>query len=161
MGRQKRDGNHSSPQNKLIQDSERNEENRYPAPDPNKTKIDYPKEPNEAHKNTLKKEILREITENFIAMLLDKVNQNVQEALRKFQNNKNKEYEKTQKQISELKGALNIYQSEIQNTINIEISELRMKIDNLKEKKTHDMENLRKKKVKQKYKTQWKATQVD
>jgi hypothetical protein len=35
-------------------------------------------------------------------MLLDKVNQNVQEALKKSQDNKNKEYEKTQKQISEL-----------------------------------------------------------
>jgi hypothetical protein len=29
-------------------------------------------------------------------MLLDKVNQNVQEALKKFQENKNKDYEKTQ-----------------------------------------------------------------
>jgi hypothetical protein len=32
------------PQNKLEQDSEGNEENVYPAPDPNKTKIDYPKD---------------------------------------------------------------------------------------------------------------------
>jgi hypothetical protein len=31
-------------------------------------------------------------------MLLDLVNQNVQEALKKFQDNKSKEYEKTQKQ---------------------------------------------------------------
>jgi hypothetical protein len=45
MGRQKRDGNHSPHKNKLIQDSEGNEENRYPVPEPNKTKIDYPKEP--------------------------------------------------------------------------------------------------------------------
>jgi hypothetical protein len=30
-------------------------------------------------------------------ILLDKVNQNVQETLKKFQDNKNKEYEKTQK----------------------------------------------------------------
>jgi hypothetical protein len=30
-------------------------------------------------------------------MLLDMVNQNVQEAFKKFQDNKNKEYEKTQK----------------------------------------------------------------
>jgi gas vesicle protein len=44
-----------------------------------------------------------EITENFMEMLLDKVNQNVQEALKKFQDNKNKEYEKIQKQISELR----------------------------------------------------------
>jgi DNA-binding protein YbaB len=39
-------------------------------------------------------------------MLLDMVNQNVQEALKKLKNNKNKEYEKTQKQINELIGAL-------------------------------------------------------
>jgi hypothetical protein len=30
-------------------------------------------------------------------MLLDKVNQNVQEALKKFQDNKNREYDKTKK----------------------------------------------------------------
>jgi hypothetical protein len=42
MGRQKRDGNHFPQKNKLVQDSEGNEENGYPAPDPNKTKIDYP-----------------------------------------------------------------------------------------------------------------------
>jgi hypothetical protein len=32
-------------------------------------------------------------------MLLDMVNQNVQEALKKFQDNKNKEYEKTKRQM--------------------------------------------------------------
>jgi DNA-binding protein YbaB len=35
-------------------------------------------------------------------MLLDMVNQNVQEALKKFQDTKHKEYEKTQKQMNEL-----------------------------------------------------------
>jgi DNA-binding protein YbaB len=40
-------------------------------------------------------------------MLLDMVNQNIQEALKKLQDTKNKEYEKTQKQINELIGALN------------------------------------------------------
>jgi ABC-type glycerol-3-phosphate transport system substrate-binding protein len=94
MGRWKRDGNHSPPPNKLVQDSEGNEENRYLDSDSNKTKIDYPKEPNEAHTNILKEEILQEITENFMEMLLDKVSQNVQEALKKFQDNKNKEYER-------------------------------------------------------------------
>jgi uncharacterized protein Yka (UPF0111/DUF47 family) len=89
--------------------------------------------------------MLQEITENFMEMLLDKVNKNVQEALKKFQDNKNKEYEKTQKQISELTGALNKYQSETENTINREINELRLKIDSIKEEVTHDMENLRKK----------------
>jgi hypothetical protein len=103
---------------------------------PNKTKIDYPKEPNEAHKNNLKEEILQEITENFKEMLPDKINQNVQEALKKFQDNKNKEYEKTQKQINEFIGTLNKYQSETENTINREINELRMKIENIKEEVT-------------------------
>jgi hypothetical protein len=32
LGRQKRDGNHSPPKNKLTQDSEGNEENGYPVP---------------------------------------------------------------------------------------------------------------------------------
>jgi hypothetical protein len=36
MGR-RRDGNHSPQKNNLIQDSEGNEENGYPLPDPNKT----------------------------------------------------------------------------------------------------------------------------
>jgi hypothetical protein len=43
-------------------------------------------------------------------------NQNVQDALKKFQDTKNKEYEKTQKQINELIGALYKHQSEIENT---------------------------------------------
>jgi hypothetical protein len=107
MGRRKRDGNHTPPQNNLIQDSEGNEENRYLVPDSNKTKINDTKEPSNAHKNILKEEILQVITENFMVMILDTVNQNVQEALKKFQNTKNKEYEKTKKQISELIGALN------------------------------------------------------
>jgi molecular chaperone GrpE (heat shock protein) len=69
------------------------------------------------------------------------VNQNIQGALKKFQDTKNKVHKKTQKQISKLIGALNKHQSEIENTINTEISELKMKIDNIKE----DVENLRKK----------------
>jgi hypothetical protein len=39
-------------------------------------------------------------------MLLDLTNQNIQEALKKLQDNKNKKYEKTQKQINEITGAL-------------------------------------------------------
>jgi hypothetical protein len=74
MGRRKRDGNHSSPQNNLIQDSEGNEENGYTVPDSNKTKINDAKEPNNAHKNNLKEEILQVITENFMEMLLDMIN---------------------------------------------------------------------------------------
>jgi chromosome segregation ATPase len=78
-------------------------------------------------------------------MLVDMVNQNIKEALKKFQDTKNKEYKKTWKQISELIAALNKYQSETQNTVNREINELKVEIDNIKEEVTHDMENLRKK----------------
>jgi hypothetical protein len=64
MGRRKREGNHSPLKNKLVQYVEQNEEHGYPYPDSNKTKINYTKEPNEAHKNTLKEEILQVINEN-------------------------------------------------------------------------------------------------
>jgi hypothetical protein len=68
----------------LIQDSEGNEENEYPVPDSKKTMISDAKEPNDVHKTTLKEEIRQVITENFMEMLLAMVNQNVQEALKKF-----------------------------------------------------------------------------
>jgi hypothetical protein len=107
MGRQKGMETILPPQNNLIQDSEGNEENRPPAPDSNKIKINKAKEPNDAHKNNLREEILQVITENFMEKILDVVNQNIQEALKKFQETKNKEYEKTQKQINEFIRALN------------------------------------------------------
>jgi ElaB/YqjD/DUF883 family membrane-anchored ribosome-binding protein len=62
--------------------------------------------------------------------------------LKKFQVTKNKEHEKTQKQINELRGTLNKHQSETENTIPREINELKMKIKNIKEEVTNDMENL-------------------
>jgi hypothetical protein len=42
------------------------------------------------------REILQVTTENFMEMLLDMVNQNIKESFKKFQDTKNKEYEKTQ-----------------------------------------------------------------
>jgi uncharacterized protein YejL (UPF0352 family) len=53
-------------------------------------------------------------------MLLDMVNQNVHEALKKFQDNKTQEYEKTQKQINEIIEALNKHQTETKITIKAE-----------------------------------------
>jgi hypothetical protein len=67
-----------------------------PDPDSNEIKINYDKESNEAHKNILKEEILQVINENFIEMILDMANKNVQETLKKYQDNKNREFEKTQ-----------------------------------------------------------------
>jgi hypothetical protein len=49
--------------------------------------------------------------------ILDVINQNVQDALNKFQDTENKEHEKTQKQVNELRGALSKHQSETENTI--------------------------------------------
>jgi polyhydroxyalkanoate synthesis regulator phasin len=62
------------------------------------------------------------------------VNQNVQETLKTFQNNKNKDYEKEKEHIKEKIEALNKYQSEKKNTTNREINGLRRKIDNIKRK---------------------------
>jgi uncharacterized protein YecA (UPF0149 family) len=106
MGRWRKEGNHISPNNKSVQEPEGNEENRYPDTDSNNTKINYAKEPNEVHKNPEKEEILQVINENFIEMILDMVNQNAQEKLKKFQDNKNGEFEKAQEQIKETIEAL-------------------------------------------------------
>jgi hypothetical protein len=74
MGRQKKQEKQFPHNKKLVQEPEGNEENRYSDPDSKKMKINYAKEPNEAHKNNLKEEILQVIKENFIEMILDMVN---------------------------------------------------------------------------------------
>jgi hypothetical protein len=94
MGRQKKQGNQIHHSKKLVKEPEGNEENRYSDPDSNKMKINHAKEPNKAHKNNLKEEILQVINENFIEMILDMVNQNLQETIKKFQANKNREFKK-------------------------------------------------------------------
>jgi hypothetical protein len=90
-----------------MQDSVGNEENEYPVPDLNKTIINVTKEPSEIHIKTLKENILEDMTEKFIEKTLDVVNQNVQDAFKKFEDTKNKEHEKTQKQIKELREEFN------------------------------------------------------
>jgi hypothetical protein len=47
MGRRKSDGKHSPQKNNQRQDSEGNEKNGYPVPDPNKTMINVTKEPSD------------------------------------------------------------------------------------------------------------------
>jgi hypothetical protein len=74
-------------------------------------KINYAKQPNEAHKNNRTEEILQVINENFIEMIVDIVNQNVQETLKKFQDNKNREFEEAQEEIKETTEALHKHQS--------------------------------------------------
>jgi hypothetical protein len=145
MGRRRRDGNHSPQKNNSIQDSVGNEENGYPVPDSNKTMINVTKLPSDSHIKTLKEEILEDIPEKFVEKILDMVNQNVQDSLEKFQDTKNKEQEKRQKQIKELREDLNKHQSKIKGTIKREIHELRRTTQIIKEELKKDLENLRRK----------------
>jgi uncharacterized protein (UPF0305 family) len=73
-----------------------NEANGYPVPDLNKIMINVTKEPSDTHIKILKEEILEDITKKFMEKILDIVNQNVQDALKKFQDSKNKEHKKTE-----------------------------------------------------------------
>jgi hypothetical protein len=139
VGRQKKQRNQFPHSKKFVQEPEGNEENRYSDPDYNKMKINYAKAPNEAHKNNLKEEILQVINENFVEMILDMVNQNVQKTLKKFQDNKNREFEKVQEEIKETIETLYKHQGETKKMINKEINELRTKVDNIKEEETQDM----------------------
>jgi hypothetical protein len=118
MGRQKKQENQFPHSKKLVQEPEGNEENKYSDSHSNKMKINYAKEPNEAHKNNLKEDTLQVLNENIIEMILDKVNQNVQETLKEFQDNKNREFEKAKEKIKETIEALYKHQSETENTIN-------------------------------------------
>jgi hypothetical protein len=105
-GRQTKQGNQLLHSKNLVQEPEGNEKNRYSDPDSNKMKINYAKEHKEAHKNNLKEDILQVLNENFIAIILDMVNQNVQETLKKVQDNKNREFEKAKEEIKETIEAL-------------------------------------------------------
>jgi archaellum component FlaC len=95
--------------------------------------INVTNEPSDTHIKSLKEEILEYITEKFMEKMLDMINQNVQDILKKFHDIKNKEHEKTQKQINELREDFNKQQSETKDTIKREIHELKMATQNIKE----------------------------
>jgi uncharacterized protein YukE len=121
-------------------------------PDLNKTMTNVTKETSDTHIKPLKEEILEDITKKFMEKILDMVNQNVQDALKKFKGTKNKQHEKTQKQINEPREDLNKCQSETKDTIK-NIYELKMRTQTIKEDVNKDTENFRKKRIKQKF---WK-----
>jgi uncharacterized membrane-anchored protein YhcB (DUF1043 family) len=60
---------------------------------------------------------MEEITDKIMKKLQDTINQKVQDPLKKVQDTTNKKLEKTQKQLNELRGALNKHQSETKETI--------------------------------------------
>jgi hypothetical protein len=124
-----------------TQDSVGNEENGCLVPTLNKTMINVTKEPSDTHINNLKEKFLEDITEKFMEKILDMTNQNIQHALKKFQDNKN-ESENTQKQINELREDFNKHQGETKDTIKREIDELKMTTQNIEEELNKDIENL-------------------
>jgi cellobiose-specific phosphotransferase system component IIA len=63
--------------------------------------------------------------ENFLEMIVDMVNQSEQETLKKFQDNKNREFQKAQEKIKETIEALYKHISETKNMINKETNENR------------------------------------
>jgi hypothetical protein len=60
---------------------------------------------------------LGNIAEKLMEKILDMANQNVKDALNKFQDTKNKEHEKTQKQIKELRKNFDKQQSKKKDII--------------------------------------------
>jgi hypothetical protein len=61
MGRRRRDGNYTPQENNSIEDSVANEENGYPDPDPNKTKINLTMDSIKAHIKTLREKFMEKI----------------------------------------------------------------------------------------------------
>jgi hypothetical protein len=59
---------------------------------------------------------MKDIIQKFMKKIPDMVNKNVQDALKKFQNTKNKERENTWKQIRKLREDFNKHQSETKDT---------------------------------------------
>jgi predicted transcriptional regulator len=78
-----------------------NEENGQSVPDLKETMINVTNDPSDTHIKTLKEEILEDITETFMEKILDMVNQNVQDALKKFHDTKNKGHEKTRNKVTQ------------------------------------------------------------
>jgi hypothetical protein len=74
-------------------------------------------DPSEAHKKSFKRKSGRRSPKEPMEKTLDLVNQKVQDALKKFQDTKNKEHEKTQKQMNELRENFNKQQSQTKDTI--------------------------------------------
>jgi hypothetical protein len=122
-------------------------------------------------KKTLIGEIWEEISEKFfMEKIFGKVNKNVHDALKKFQDTKNKEHEMTQKQKEELREDLNKHQIETKDIIKREMYELKRTTQVIKEEINTGLENLRRKNqteildIKSPYsltKTQWKSTPAD
>jgi hypothetical protein len=88
---------------------------------------------------------LEEISEKFMERTLDIVNQMYKNALKKLQDTKNKEHEKTQKQMNSERTSTNTKVKQWTLLKKKEICVLKMSTQNSKEELNKDMKNLRKK----------------
>jgi hypothetical protein len=141
MGRTRKNGNHTPQKNNSIKDSVKNEENGYPATNPNKTIINITKEPSDIYKKS-KEEILEEITEKLMEKTQVTVNQNVQMHSRNFKTPKIKNVRTHRNKLRE---DFNKHQSETKDTIKKGIYALKTTPQNIKENLNKDMEKFRKK----------------
>jgi hypothetical protein len=91
------------------------------------------------------KTLKEEISEKFMEMILCMVNHNVQDACKKFQDNKNKEHEISQKQIKELREDFSKHQCEGKDTIKREVHGLKRTTQIRKQELNKDMEIFRRK----------------
>jgi hypothetical protein len=94
--------------------------------------INVSNEPSDAHKISLKEEIMEEVTEKLMEKILNIVNEKAQDALKKFQDIMDKELEKTQKQLNVLKEDVNKHKSKTKETKKREIYEIK-RTRNIKE----------------------------
>jgi hypothetical protein len=84
MGRRRRDGNHSPQKRNSVQGSVGNEENGYPVPNLKKMTINVTRGHSYAHKkNPQRRNLGKKISEKFMQKILEVVNLNVQDALKK------------------------------------------------------------------------------
>jgi microcompartment protein CcmL/EutN len=89
-----------------------------------------------------------------VGKIIDMVNQNVQDALKKFQDTTNKEHERTQKQIKELREDLSKHQSETKDTI--KKRDIQIKDDEVKKYKRRVEQRYGKPQKKESNRNSWK-----
>jgi hypothetical protein len=82
--------------NSSMENLVRNEENENPVPDPNRVMINVTNEHNDVHKELLKVEIENEVIEILMEKLQVKVKENIENQLRDYQDNTNKNCEDTE-----------------------------------------------------------------
>jgi predicted transcriptional regulator len=122
MGRRRRQIN-KTPQkmNSSIEDLVEKEVNEYFVVDLSRMMISMFNEFNKAHKEMLKKELRKELTEILMVYLQKNLKESIENQLKEYQHNTNRKLEKTQKQLNKLKVDFNKLQNKSEKTIKRDI----------------------------------------